>query len=118
MKGILRRDSGYLPRMKRTSLWLVLAFLAGAGAMALVAVVAGLWNETSHPVILDTERVERAIEASILAQRHLASSVSCPDNVVQKTGVVFSCQATVSGRVFSVVVTETDGNGHVTYVVT
>lgn len=96
----------------------VLAFLAGAAAMALVAVIAGLWNGTSSPVILNTERVERSIEASILAQRHLASMVSCPVNIVQKAGVVFNCQATVRGRQFPVVVTETDGNGHVTYVVT
>jgi hypothetical protein len=44
--------------------------------------------------------------------------VSCPVNIVQKAGVVFDCQATVRGRQFQVVVTETDGNGHVTYVVT
>jgi ABC-type phosphate/phosphonate transport system ATPase subunit len=102
----------------RRAIPFVLAFLAGAAAMALVAVIAGLWNGTSSPVILNTERVERSIEASILAQRHLASMVSCPVNIVQKAGVVFNCQATVRGRQFSVVVTETDGNGHVTYVVT
>ena len=69
-------------------------------------------------MILNTERVERSIEASILAQRHLGSMVSCPVNIVQKAGVVFDCQATVRGRRFQVVVTETDSNGHVTYVVT
>jgi hypothetical protein len=95
-----------------------LAFLAGAAAMALVAVIAGLWNGKSNPVILNTERVERSIEGSILAQRHLGSTVSCPVNIVQKAGVVFDCQATVRGRQFRVVVTETDSNGHVTYVVT
>jgi hypothetical protein len=62
--------------------------------------------------------VERSIEASILAQRHLAATVSCPVNVVQKAGVVFDCVATVRGRRFTVVVTETDGKGHVVYVVT
>jgi len=76
------------------------------------------WNGSSSPVILNTVRVERAIEASILAQRHLASSVSCPVNIVQKAGVVFDCVASVRGRQFTVVVTETDGNGHVVYVVT
>ena len=96
----------------------VLAFVAGAAAMALIALIAGLWHSSSTRVILNTERVERSIEASILAQRHLASMVSCPVNIVQKAGVVFNCQATVRGRQFTVVVTETDGNGHVTYVVT
>jgi uncharacterized protein DUF4333 len=97
---------------------LALAALAGAGAMALIAVIAGLWTGRSKPVILNTERVERSIEGSILAQRHLASMVSCPVNIVQKAGGVFDCQATVRGRRFRVVVTETDSNGHVTYVVT
>ena len=104
--------------MKRMWLGLSLAFIAGAGVIALVAVAAGLWNGKTSPVILNTERVERAIESSIVQQRHLSSSVSCPVNIVQKAGVVFSCQATVRGRVFSVVVTETDSSGHVTYVVT
>ena len=102
----------------RKAIPLVLAFLAGAAVMALIALIAGLWHSNSTRVILNTERVERSIEASILAQRHLASTVSCPVNIVQKAGVVFDCQATVRGRQFQVVVTETDGNGHVTYVVT
>jgi hypothetical protein len=97
---------------------LILAFLAGAGLLAIVALVAGWWNSSSSPVILNTVRVERSIEASILSQRHLASTVSCPVNIVQKAGVVFDCVATVRGRQFTVVVTQTDSNGHVVYVVT
>lgn len=81
------------------------------------ALVAGWWSSSS-PVILNTVKVERSIEASILAQRHFASAVSCPVNIVQKSGVVIDCVATVRGRQFTVVVTETDGNGHVVYVVT
>lgn len=95
----------------------MLAFVAGAGALAVVALVAGLWNHTSTPVILDTNKVERSIEASIHKQRHLSSTVSCPVNIIQKAGVVFDCVAHVSGRLFRVVVTETDGTGHVVYVV-
>jgi hypothetical protein len=104
--------------MRGLILRLALAFAAGAGVMAGVAVLAGWWNRTSTPVILDTVKVERSIEASIRSQRHLHSTVSCPVNIVQKAGVVFDCVATVGGRRFSVVVTETDGNGHVVYVVT
>ena len=81
--------------------------------MALIALIAGLWHSNSTRVILNTERVERSIEASIVAQRHLASMVGCQVDIVQKAGVVFDCQATVRGRQFAVVVTETDGNGHV-----
>lgn len=104
--------------MTRRVIELAIAFVGGAGVLALVALLAGLWNGTSTPVILNTERVERSIEASILAQRHLASQVSCPVNIEQKAGVVFICVATVRGRQFPVDVTEIDGRGHVTYVVT
>lgn len=97
---------------------LILAFLGGAGLLAVVALLAGWWNSSSSPVILNTVRVEQSIEASILAQRHLVSSVSCPVNIVQKAGVVFDCVASVRGRQFTVVVTQTDGDGHVVYVVT
>ncbi|MBV9918640.1 MAG: DUF4333 domain-containing protein [Solirubrobacterales bacterium] len=96
---------------------LVVAFLLGAGALALIALVAGLWDQGSNPVILNTERVERAIETAILQQRHLRASVSCPVNIVQRQGVVFLCQATVGGRNFPVTVTQVDGKGHVTFAV-
>lgn len=102
----------------RRAIELVVAFLCGAAVLALVALIAGLWNGTSTPVILNTDRVARAIESSIREQRHLASRVSCPVNIVQQRGVVFNCQATVAARQFSVVVTEVDGDGHVTFVVT
>jgi Domain of unknown function (DUF4333) len=106
-------------RVRLRVLELFPAFIAGAGVLALVAVAAGWWNKgPSAPVILDTIRVERSIEASSLAQRHLSSTVSCPVNIVQKAGVVFDCVATVGGRQFQVVVTETDNKGHVVYVVT
>lgn len=98
-------------------LQLSLAFIGGAGAMAIIALVAGLWNHTSTPVILNTVRVQRAIQASIQSQRHLSSTVSCPVNIVQKSGVVFNCVATIGRRRFKVVVTQTDGKGHVVYVV-
>jgi uncharacterized protein DUF4333 len=104
--------------MERRVIELVAAFVGGASVMALVAVIAGLWNGTTTPVILNTDAVERSIESSIQTQRHLTSLVSCPVNIEQKSGVVFYCQATVDGRQYPVVVTETDGRGHVTYVVT
>ena len=104
--------------MRSRVLQLALAFIAGAGVLAAVAALAGLWNRTSTPVILNTVKVERSVEASILSQRHLASTVSCPVNIIQKAGVVFYCVATVSGRRFPVVVTQEDSDGHVVYVVT
>ena len=86
--------------------------------MALVAVIAGLWNGSSTPVILNTNAVAQAIQNSIAAQRHLVSRVTCPVNIVQRKGVVFNCEASVHARNFPVVVTEVDGRGHVTFVVT
>ena len=104
--------------MRRRHVELLLAFVAGAGVLAAVALAAGWWNRDSAPVILNTDKVERSIEASILSQRRLPSTVRCPVNIVQKAGVVFKCVATVRGRDFQVVVTQTDGSGHVVYVVT
>ncbi len=86
--------------------------------MALVAVLAGLWNGTSNPVILNTDKVAAAIRSSIRDQRHLASTVVCPVNIVQHQGGVFDCTATVGARNFRVVVTQTDGLGHVKFIVT
>jgi len=97
---------------------LALAFAAGAGAMALIALIAGLWDTGSPPVILNTERVERAIETSIRTQRHLRSAASCPDNVAQRAGRTFRCEVTVGKRTYPVVVTQLDGSGHVKFVVT
>lgn len=48
---------------------------------------------TAKPVDLDVARVERAIERSILAQRHLKSTVVCPATVPQRPGK-FPCIAT------------------------
>lgn len=83
----------------------------------MVAVIAGLWNKTTNPVILNTNRVEQAIESSILQQRHLRSTVTCPVNIEQRRGVRFFCQATVGHRNYSVSVNQTDGSGHVSFTV-
>jgi hypothetical protein len=70
---------------------------------------------TVKPTILNTENVERAIEASIKRQRKLNSAVSCPVNIEQRKGNDFSCFATVKGKRSEFVVTQTDDDGHVTY---
>lgn len=93
------------------------AFAAGAVVVVLVAIIAGLWNRTSTPATLDTEAIARSIELTLLTQRHLASTVSCPIDIDRQAGLVFDCTATVKQNRYPVIVTETDGNGHVTYVV-
>jgi hypothetical protein len=70
---------------------------------------------SSTPKILDTERVERAIEQTILEKRHLKSTVSCPSGIQQKKGVVFRCLAKFKGGQTPFVVTQDEG-GAVHYV--
>ncbi len=65
---------------------------------------------------LDIAKVEQSIVQSIRTQRRLSATVGCPEEVLQKVGIVFSCTATVSGRRYPFAVTEVDGNGHVRYV--
>jgi hypothetical protein len=72
-------------------------------------------GSTPPPVILNTEQVERAIEQSSLAQRHIRVNVSCPSGVHQQKGLVFNCTAVFHGGTTRFVVTELDSAGHVHY---
>jgi hypothetical protein len=65
--------------------------------------------------VLNTEEVERAIEKSIREQRHVDANVTCPVNIEQKKGNDFSCFADVNGKRSEFRVTQTDDDGHVTY---
>ena len=65
---------------------------------------------------LDVARVERAIERSIRTQRRLASTVTCPAEVIRQAGIAFTCTATVAGRSYPFAVTEVNGSGRVRYV--
>jgi hypothetical protein len=65
---------------------------------------------------LDTAKVEQAIKQSINGQRRLTSTVTCPPEVIQKGGIVFTCAATVNGRAYPFEVTEVDDKGHVRYI--
>ncbi len=64
---------------------------------------------------LDTVTVEHAVAASILAQHHLYATVRCPPNVPRKTGVVFTCTASLNVGTYPVSVTETNNKGYVKY---
>jgi len=68
------------------------ALVAGALLTASLAVTACGGSES--PTILNTEKVERAIETASLAQRNEHVRVSCPSGVHQKKGLKFSCTAT------------------------
>ena len=83
--------------------------------VAASAAAAGCGGSSEAPTILNTEKVERAIEQSSLAQRGQHARVSCPAGVHQKENLVFTCTATVAGNDTQFTVTELDGSGHVRY---
>jgi hypothetical protein len=66
-------------------------------------------------VILNIAKVQRAIESSILSQRHLKSTVHCPAQVLQQAGLAFACAATVNGKAYPFAVTQDNSSGHVRY---
>jgi len=88
--------------------------LCGAVLLVVSLAVVGC-GSSEAPVILDTEKVERAIEQSILAQRGKRARVSCPSGVHQKQGLTFSCTAVLGGEDTRFVVTQRDGAGRVRY---
>jgi hypothetical protein len=65
--------------------------------------------------VLNTEKVERAIEHSTLAQRGVHAHVSCPSGVRQGKGRTFACAAVTKHRSTRFVVTQLDGSGQVHY---
>ena len=85
------------------------------GLLVAVSLAVAACGSAQSPTILDTEKVERAIERSSLAQRGKHAEVSCPAGVHQRKGLVFSCTAVVARRSTRFVVTELDGSGHVHY---
>jgi hypothetical protein len=89
------------------------SFVAGALVAASLAVTA--CGSSESPTILNTEKVERAIERSSLAQRGARADVSCPAGVHQTKGLAFSCTAVVKHDRTRFVVTQLDGSGHVRY---
>jgi hypothetical protein len=62
---------------------------------------------------LDTVTIERAIAQSILAQRHLYATVSCPTGIQRKAGRDFTCTARLDVGTYPVRVRQTDDKGHV-----
>jgi hypothetical protein len=84
-------------------------------AASLMVVACGK-TDTKSATILNTEKVERAIEHSVDVQRGKTATVSCPSGVHQKKGLVFSCTALVKKASTQFVVTQQDGAGRVRYV--
>jgi hypothetical protein len=89
--------------------------LAG-GALVTASLALAACGSSGAPTILNTEKVERSIEQSSLAQRGQRAQVSCPAGVNQKKGLAFSCTAVVKGVSTRFAVTQLDGAGRVHYV--
>lgn len=94
---------------------LLVAGAVVAGSFGVVACGSSDSDSSDAPVILNTEKVERAIEHSSWVQRRKRVQVSCPSGVHQKKGLVFSCTAIYKGRSTRFVVTQRDGAGNVRY---
>jgi hypothetical protein len=97
------------------------AIVAGAlAAASLAATACGSQSLTTHRTaritILNTQKVDRAIERAALVQRGKRAHVSCPSGVHQQRGLTFSCTAVVGRTSTRFVVTELDGSGDVHYV--
>jgi hypothetical protein len=101
--------------------WGARALIVGGLTTAALVVGACGGADDSSPIILNTEKVEYAIERSSLNQRDKNVDVSCPAGVHQKKGLVFSCAAVLSSGSRAdrgstrFVVTQLDDKGRVHY---
>jgi len=64
---------------------------------------------------LSALRIEHAVEGAIAQQRGLQTTVACPSKIPERAGYVFTCSAQLDAGAYPVMVTETDGHGHVRY---
>ena len=93
----------------RWHLCLVLALIVGS------SLVLAACGSSESIATLNTEKIERAIAQSSLAQRGQRARVSCPSAVPQMKGLKFSCRAFVGSVSTRFLVVEQDGSGHVHY---
>lgn len=101
-------------RPAESSRWLGRSLVAGVFVAASLGVTA-CGSSPGPSTILNTEKIERAIEQSSLAQRGKRAQVTCPSGVHQQERLVFSCTAVVRRDSTRFVVTELDGAGRVHY---
>jgi hypothetical protein len=86
-----------------------------AGLLVVASLALTACGSSGSPTTLNTEKIERAIEQSSLAQRGTYPQVSCPSGMPQTKGWVFSCTALTQHGSTRFVVTELDESGHVHY---
>lgn len=94
---------------------------AVAAALATAAIISSCGSSssssssTSAKTNLNTPHVERAIERSILSERHVHARVVCPKVVPQEKGRNFTCIATVGKTTTPFAVVQQNNGGYVTY---
>lgn len=81
------------------------------------------WSTRAPVHLLKVNDVSTAIRRSVLTERGVRSTVSCPARVLEQKGLAFTCRAVVRSGTAQVKagaypfkVTQVDGAGHVTYV--
>ena len=109
----MNADRRRIATRRTTRRWLARTLVAGGLAAAGLAVTS--CGDAATPTILNTEKVERAIESSSLAQRQKRVHVSCPAGVHQKKGLAFNCTTMSTHGITRFVVTQLDDAGHVHY---
>jgi hypothetical protein len=86
-----------------------------SGLLAVAGLALAACGSSESAAMLDTSKIERAIERSSLAQRGAHPKVSCPSEVAQEKGLVVSCTAVVKGTSTRFIVTQQDDAGRVRY---
>ncbi len=86
-----------------------------AGALVAASLAVTACGSSEPQTMLNTEKVERAIERSSLVQRGQRVRVTCPSGVYQRKALVFYCTAVAGHISTQFTVTEVDWAGHVHY---
>ena len=93
----------------------IVAALATAATLSACGSSTSSSSTSSAKINLNTLHVERAIEQSILSERHLHAKVICPKVVPQEKGHDFTCIATVGKTTTPFTVVQQNNGGYVTY---
>ena len=86
-----------------------------AAVLAVFALVATACGSSSPAAIFDTTKVATAIQQSILKERGVSTTVSCPTNAPLRSGYRFVCSAALDVGTYPVKVVEVNSKGAVSY---
>ena len=77
----------------------------------------GVRYSNSKPLnVLDSHRIQLAIQDAVRSKRHVNTTATCPAAILQAKGLTFTCTAKIKKGVASFRVTQTDNNGHITFI--